>query len=103
MDFGIEFDDGDFEKEVDRAIRDGVNEVADEAAAETVGQVRATWDRLRIECRGMDPATAADAVAEAFGSLGIEFLDAAELADWTAGILADDDLDLNVKKDIRWT
>ena len=102
MTFKFEFDKRGFERQLRRAVEDGVSDLADQHAADTRRQVVATWDQLRRECQGMSLVEAEQRIEEAFRLIDIEFTDDAERAEWTSGILANEDLDLRVNVDVRW-
>ncbi len=76
------------DKEVDRIAKD-------EARA-TRGKITTTWNLLRDEWAGRQPAEAREAARTAFGRLGITFSDDDELDEWVEGIVAGEDLDLRV-------
>jgi hypothetical protein len=102
MTLRFEFDARKFEKDLRRAVEEGVGELAGRHATKTQVQVTETWNRLRQECRGMHPSEAECHVETAFRAIGVEFNDPSERAEWTTGILSDEELDLHVNIDVSW-
>jgi len=102
MTLRFEFDERGLERDLRQAVEKEVVKLADRHAVETRLQVTETWNRLRQECRGMPRSDAENRVEAAFRAIGVEFTDPSERAEWTTGILADEELDLHVNIDVSW-